>query len=124
MYYPEPEDLSDEELRTWAIESGYSEEEASDIELMRESKIEEEMAHFENYTPSYATPNGRAFLVFEELGLEFPKEIKISVIDGPSPGCDWQGVIVEGKQSLIRLQEFLEEQDIKINYEFCFKFTP
>lgn len=118
VYYPEPEEFSDEELKTWAIETGYSEEEASDIEFMRECKMEEENAHFEDCPPSYATPNGRAFLAFEEMGLDFPDNIEISVIDGPSPGSDWQGVIVEGKQSLVRLQEFLEEQGFKINYEF------
>jgi hypothetical protein len=118
VYYPEPEELSDEELKTWALESGYSEEEASDLEFMRECKMEEENAHFEDCPPSYATPNGRAFLAFEEMGFDFPEDIEISVIDGPSPGSDWQGVIVEGKHSLVRLQEFLEEQDIKINYEF------
>jgi hypothetical protein len=118
VYYPEPEELSDEELKTWAIESDYSEEEASDIELLRKSKMEQENAHFENNPPSYATPNGRAFLAFEQMGLDFPDDIEISVINGPSPGSDWQGVIVEGKNSLVRLQEFLEEQDIKINYEF------
>jgi hypothetical protein len=123
--YDEPEQISDEELEEWAEENEYLDDNSGfvledgtiDYKALGEFKREEDISLYEEYPPSYATPSGRAFLWFDNLEIEIPKEIKIEIIDGPSPGNDWQGVIVNGYESLLGLQTFLFENNIKINFK-------
>jgi hypothetical protein len=122
--YDEPEQISDEELKEWAEENEYLDDNSGffledgsiDYKALGEFKREEDISSYEEYPTSYATPSGRAFLWFNNLEIEIPKEIDIEIIDGPSPGNDWQGVIVNGYESLLGLQTFLFENNIKVNF--------
>ena len=122
--YDEQEQISDDELEEWAVENEYLdgnygfvlEDGTIDYKALGEFKRKKDIAIYEEYPPSYATPSGRAFLWFDELEIKIPKKIDIEIIDGPSPGNDWQGVIVNGYDSLIGLQTFLFDNGIKVNF--------
>lgn len=116
---------NDEEMKEWAEdqvylleEFGYIKEDGSiDYEGLRETRWDEEEAIYNQSPPSYATPSGRAFLWFEDLEIAFPEDIELRIIDGYCPGNDWQGVVVEGYDSLVRLQEFLCQHGQKVNFD-------
>jgi hypothetical protein len=126
--YDEPEELDDDEILEWAIANGYFEIDALDsgyvledgsidFKSLRESKMEEDLRWQEEYPSTTASPCGRAFYYFQNTGFTYPEEIKIAIIDGIHPGNDWQGVIVKGYDSLIRLQSFLLSKNIRVNFE-------
>lgn len=126
--YDEPEELEDNEILKWAIENGYFEIDALDsgyiledgsidFKSLRQSKLEEDMRWQEEYPSTTASPSGRAFHYFQNTGFTYPEEIKIAIVDGIHPGNDWQGVIVKGYDSLIRLQAFLFSKNIKVNFK-------
>jgi hypothetical protein len=123
--YDEPEELDDDEIKEWAKEYGYLDEDEGyiledgsiDFESLRECKIKVDQSWQEEYPSTTASPAGRAFNYFENKGFEYPDDIKISIIDGIHPGNDWQGVIVKLYDSLIRLQSFLIKSNIKVNFE-------
>ena len=123
--YDEPEELDDDEIEEWAKDYGYLDEDAGyiledgsiDFDSLRSSKIEHDKSWQDEYPSTTASPVGRAFYYFEKAGFTYPEDIKISIIDGIHPGNDWQGVIVKGYESLIRLQSFLFKQNIKVNFE-------
>jgi hypothetical protein len=126
LYIEEGDDLivdldeySDNEILEWAEENemieDYTNEDGSvNIEQLRDSKQDEDIEHYNENPPSYATPNGRAYNWFEDLGLIMPDGI--AVVDGPHPGSDWQGVVVNNLSSLVVLQDFLEIAGYKVNF--------
>jgi len=123
--YDEPDELDDEEITEWAKEYGYLDEDAGfvledgsiDFDSLRDCKIDHDKSWQEEYPPTSASPAGRAFIYFENLGVNYPKDIKISFVDGIHPGSDWQGVIVKGYDSLVSLQSFLLTKGFKVNFE-------
>ena len=123
--YDEPEELDNDEIKEWAKEYGYLDKDAGyiledgsiDFDSLRSRKIELDQIWQDEYPSTTASPAGRAFHYFENKGFKYPDDIKISIIDGIHPGNDWQGVIVKGYDSLIRLQSFLIKSNIKVNFE-------
>jgi len=123
--YDEPEELDDDEITEWAKEYGYLNEEEGyiledgsiDFDSLRSTKIDQDQRWQEEYPPTNASPAGRAFSYFENTGFTYPEDVKISFIDGIHPGNDWQGVIVKGYDSLVRLQAFLMKNNCKVNFE-------
>ena len=120
-YYVDVEESSDEEVIDWAEENGYLEDPNyllpdgnPDIEILKESKFDADVQFFNEYPPAYATPSGRAYSWFEQLGIKFPKGIEL--IDGPYPGNDWLGVVVTNHEALTLLQQSLEENGYKVNF--------
>jgi hypothetical protein len=82
-------------------------------------KLSKAFAKFEKltYMPAWTYPSGRAFLAFESVKSEIPKDIDISIIAGLNESNNWNGVIIKGYDSLVNLQSFLEENDMKVNFE-------
>ncbi len=82
-------------------------------------KLAEIFLKFEKFTylPAWTYPSGRAFLAFESIKSDLPTDIRISIIAGISPGNNWHGVIINGTESLVKLQSFLEANDMKVNFE-------
>ncbi len=115
----------DEDMKEWAKDNEYLSEDAGylkddgsiDYESLRETRWDEEEAIYNQSPPSYATPSGRAFLWFEDLEFSIPEDIELNLIDGYSPGNDWQAVMVKGVDSLIRLQDFLVDNGLKVNFD-------
>ncbi len=70
-----------------------------------------------NFLPVIAYPSGRAFLAFESIKSEIPTEINLIIIAGLNPENNWHGVVIKDYVSLVRLQSFLEENDMKVNFE-------
>ena len=70
----------------------------------------------EDYPSTMSSPNGRAFDFL--YGFAFPKDIRISLIDGDAPGRDYQGVEITGLDSIVALQRFLEAEGYEVNFEF------
>ncbi|MBM3455234.1 MAG: hypothetical protein FJX80_08810 [Bacteroidetes bacterium] len=124
--YAEPEELNDNELIEWANEnellevgSEYLLEDGSiDLDSLRELNKDDQLIRLREYPDTFSSPSGRAFIFFEDLGFDFPDDIDISVIDGYSPSNDWQGVVVNGISSVVKLQLFLLENSIKVNFKF------
>ncbi|MFN5422502.1 MAG: hypothetical protein ACK5AO_04480 [bacterium] len=119
VYFYASEDMSDEEIIEWGEDQGYLDNEEDgymdeDGNPMVDSLRDLKRSHEEDYLPTHATPSGRAFLYFEEIDL--PESIKVQVVDGLYPGNDWQGVIIESKDQLVLLQEYLLEKGIKVNF--------
>ncbi len=75
--------------------------------------------NFENltYLPAWTYPSGRAFLAFNSIRSELPPNVDLSIIAGLHPANNWHGVIVKGFDSLVKLQSFLEENDMKVNFD-------
>ena len=83
------------------------------------NKLGETFLKFETltYLPAWTYPSGRAFLAFESIKSDIPTEIDLSIIAGLNPENNWHGVIINGYDSLVKLQLFLEEHDMKVNFE-------
>lgn len=104
--------LNDED---WAKEEGYINEDGSiEIESLRDRKRNWE----QDYPSTSASPAGRAFLWFIHKRFSFPEDLNLKFVEGLHPGSDWQGVVVNGYDSLIELQSFLLNTGIKVNFEF------
>ena len=113
--------MSDEEIQYWAEKNEYLDDPENGY-LLEDGKLdfnglrERRKEHEDEYPDTDSYPSGRAFLYFENLDFELPKNIDISIVEGPHPGNDWHGVIVNGDESLKKLQMFLRTQDIKANF--------
>lgn len=79
----------------------------------------ETFAKFEKltYMPAWTYPSGRAFLAFESIKSDIPKQIDISIIAGLNESNNWHGVIIKGYDSLVNLQSFLEGHEMKVNFD-------
>jgi hypothetical protein len=119
--------MSDLEILSWAKsyeylddpEDGYFLEDGSpDILALRERRKSDE----EESPDAECYPSGRAFLFFENLEFDFPDSIGIKIIEGPHPGNDWQGVIVNGEKSLESLQKFLKSKEVQVNFQIVKEF--
>jgi hypothetical protein len=119
-FIDETDEMTDEEIKDWADGNGYFDDENNyidedgviDYDRLREHKKIQE----EDYPVNDSYPSGRAFDWFSKLGFDFPSEIKISIIDGDSPGRDWRGVVVDDYNSLKLLQDYLFSKSVKINF--------
>ena len=87
------------------------------------NKLGEIFLKFEKltYLPTWTYPSGRAFLAFESIKSDIPSDIDLSIIAGINPGNNWHGVIINGLDSLVKLQSFLEANDMKVNFEVSSK---
>ena len=105
--------MSDDQIMEWAEEGGYLDEKYGyikdngdiDIDSLRDLIREEE----ETNCSRTATPSGRALFWFQNLGF-------VILIDGYAPGNDWQGVIAKNRDALVKVQKFLFENGIKVNF--------
>ena len=113
--------MTDKEILYWANkneylddpENGYLLEDGTpDFNSLKERRKEYE----DEYPDTDSYPSGRAFLYFENLDFELPKNIDIRLVEGPHPGNDWHGVVVTGEESLKQLQMYLKTQDIEVNF--------
>jgi len=113
--------LPDEEIEYWAKkneylddpEDGYILEDGTpDFNSLRERRKEYE----DEYPDTDSYPSGRAFLYFENLDFELPKNIDVRLVEGPHPGNDWHGVVVNGEETLRQLQNYLKTQEIEVNF--------
>jgi len=52
----------------------------------------------------------------DEQNLEIPAELDVYFIEGESPSHDWVGVSVIGYDTLIKFQELLYAQNLKVNF--------
>ncbi|MBP7507448.1 MAG: hypothetical protein KA807_06495 [Prolixibacteraceae bacterium] len=126
-FFSEADMMTDEELVEWATDYGlfeddddngdssYRNEDGSpNIESIREYKTE----HEADSPMIWSSPEGRAFQFFEENCLDCPDYIEIDLIDSYFPGDNSYGVVVNGMESLKKLQDFLLEKGMKVNFLF------
>ena len=113
--------VDDLELRQWTWSQGKLVKQdgkeliPADIDY---EKLGETFQKFENLSlPAWTYPSGRAFLAFESIKSDLPTDISISIIAGINPENNWHGVIINGTESLVKLQSFLEANDMKVNFE-------
>ncbi len=114
--------VDDQELKQWAwIKGRFIENHGLETAPAAPDykKLGETFLKFEalTYLPAWTYPSGRAFLAFESIKSDIPTEIELSIIAGLNPENNWHGVIINGHDSLVKLQSFLEEHDMKINFE-------
>jgi hypothetical protein len=83
--------------------------------MLREMKYDHDVEIYSENPPSHATPSGRAYSWFERLQIELPQAVQL--VDGPYPGSNWMGVVVKNVESLIILQEFLENNGFQVNFD-------
>ena len=123
-FIDETDEMTDDEIKDWAVKKGYlddgddyiDDEGNIDYDQLRDQK----KMHEEDYPSNNSYPSGRAFDWFSGLTFDYPSEIKISIIDGDSPGRDWCGVVVDDYNSLKLLQEFIFSNSIKVNFVIDF----
>lgn len=124
-FFSEADMMTDKELVEWATDYGLFEDDdengdssfrnedgSPDIEFIREYKAEKEA----DSPMIWSSPEGRAFQFFEENCLDCPDDIEIDLIDSYSPGDNSYGVVVNGMESLIKLQDYLLEKGLKVNF--------
>ena len=114
--------IDDQELKQWAWTKGkFVENHGQKIAVSASDykSLGEVFRKFETltYMPTWTYPSGRAFLAFESIKSDIPMEIDLSIIAGLNPDNNWHGVIINGFDSLVKLQSFLEENDMKVNFE-------
>jgi len=64
----------------------------------------------------WSSPEGRAYQFFEENCIDCPDDIEFDLIDSYFPGDNSYGVVVNGMESLIKLQDFLLAKGLKVNF--------
>ena len=89
-----------------------------DIEFLAEEEIE----NSNNFTlirkeqnrssKSYEFP----YQWLDEQNIEIPADLDVNFIEGESPSHDWVGVTVIGYDTLIKFQELLFAQNLKVNF--------
>jgi len=114
--------MDKEELEEWSWSKGHfvkREEQQDETIAIDYKRLSEDFADFGKlaYLPVWTYPSGRAFLAFESIKSEIPLDINMIIIAGLHPGNNWHGAIVKGYDSLVRLQLFLEENEMKVNFE-------
>jgi len=112
----------DQELKQWTWSQGtIVKHDGIDIipAAIDYNKLGEIFLKFEKltYLPVWTYPSGRAFLAFESIKSDIPSDIDLSIIAGINPENNWHGVIINGLGSLVKLQSFLEANDMKVNFE-------
>jgi hypothetical protein len=110
---------SEDEILEWAenneLIDEYKDDNGSlDLDSLKELKEEADLEGYNENPPTFATPNGRAFDWFNDLGIILPDGVHL--IDGPHPGSDWQGVSVKNESCLLTLQQFLFTEGYKVNF--------
>jgi len=126
LIYDEINEIDDDELLEWAAgDELLSEEEGHllddgkvNYDSLREAWISYKKREQEENPSSYFYPSGRAFIWFDGQNFNFPKDIKIEYLDGLHPGDDSQHVYVYSYESLVKLQTFLYEKGLKVNFIF------
>lgn len=124
-FFSEADMMTDEELVEWATDYGlfeddddngdsfYRNEDGSpNIESIREYKAEQEA----DSPMIWSSPEGRAYQFFEENCIDCPDDIEMDLIDSYFPGDNSYGVVVNGMESLIKLQDFLLAKGLKVNF--------
>lgn len=117
------DDCSDDDVLEWAEENEYLDDDtflledgSPDIDALRELKQEDDTNTYLENPPIYATPSGRAYQWFENLEFGIPNGI--DMIDGYHPGNNSYGVAVKNIEVLVQIQQFLEENGMKVNFNF------
>jgi hypothetical protein len=110
---------SEDDILEWAennelIEEYRNDNGSLDLDALKDLKEEADLVDYNENPPSFATPNGRAYKWFENLGVRLPNGVNL--IDGPYPGSDWQGVEIRHKSCLFTLQQFLFTEGYKVNF--------
>lgn len=126
VLFDEPEELNDTEIIEWANKNEllgarsdyFLEDGRINFDSLRKLHKNDYLERLSQYPATFTSPSSRAFMFFEDLGFDFPHDIDISVIDGDSPSHDWQGVVVNGISSVVKLQLFLLENNIKVNFKY------
>lgn len=115
------DDCSDDDILEWAEENEYLDDDtftledgSTDINALRNLKQEEESGNYWENPPTYATPSGRAYQWFEDLNITLPQGIY--TIDGDHPGNNSYGVTADSIDNLVKLQQILEDNSIKVNF--------
>ncbi len=104
----------------WANTNPANQEAEQEIAIAENfDSLNKTFRNFENltYLPAWTYPSGRAFLAFNSIRSELPPDVDLSIIAGLHSENNWHGVIVKGFDSLVKLQYFLEENDMKVNFE-------
>ena len=115
---------SEDEIIEWAenmelIEDYRNEDGSLDINSLKLYKEEVDLENYNENPPTFATPSGRAYEWFENLGIVLPNGVYL--IDGPHPGSDWIGVSVKNLNHLFILQKFLFNEGYKVNFHLNFE---
>lgn len=110
---------SEDEILEWAENNDLIDEYKDingslDFDSLKALKEDSDLEEYNENPPTFATPNGRAFEWFEDLGIILPDGVQL--IDGPHPGSDWQGVSVRNESCLLALQQFLFTEGYKVNF--------
>lgn len=113
------DESSDNEIIEWAENNVYiddylNDDGSLDLDALRDIKEEADLLEYNENPPAYATPSGRAFEWFENLGLILPKDVKL--IDGEHPGSNYRGVCIKNINYLFSLQKFLFVKGYRVNF--------